>query len=70
MALTHQERKQRLGRGGFARIAEVTKRSAGHVTHVSQHPEARPDKKVMEAITQEIVAKHPDVNPADIWPAT
>ena len=67
MAMTPEERKKRLGFGGLTRIARRTRRTLGHVSQVNS--EKRPDPVVQRAIAREIVTKHPDVAPAEVWPA-
>lgn len=69
MSLTPEQRKQRLGFGGLTKIARRTRRTLGHVSQVNKNPLARPDDRVMRAITREIVKNHPDIEPADVWPA-
>lgn len=66
MALTAEQRKQLLGRGGLARIARKTKRTAGHVTEVNLR--GRPDEKVQTVIAQEIVKKNPHIAIDEVWP--
>lgn len=68
MALSPDERKMWLGHGGLSRIARKTKRTLGHVSQVNKNPELRPDKKVIGAITREVVARNPAIRPEDVWP--
>lgn len=69
MPLSPHERKERLGFGGLAKIARRTKRTLGHVSQVNKNPLMRPDPVVQRAIAREILKKHQDVQPTDIWPA-
>lgn len=66
MALSAEERKVGLGRGGLTRIARRTKRTVGHVSEVNRN--GRPDAVVQSAITREIVRKNPDISPEQVWP--
>lgn len=68
MPLTTDERKRRLGFGGLTKIARITRRTLGHVSQVNS--EKRPDPVVERAIAREIVRKHPDISPEDVWPQT
>jgi hypothetical protein len=66
MALTAEQRKQLLGRGGLARVARKARRTAGHVTEVNSR--LRPDEKVRTMIAQEIVKKNPHITFDEVWP--
>ena len=66
MPLTPDERKRRLGFGGLSKIARMTRRTLGHISHVNS--ENRRDAVVERAIVREITRKHPDVSPEIVWP--
>lgn len=68
MPLTPDERKRRLGFGGLTKVARITRRTLGHVSQVNS--EKRPDPVVERAVVREIIRKHPDIAPEDIWPQT
>lgn len=65
--MTPEERKKLLGYGGLARIARRLRVTQGHISQVNGL--GRPDKKARAAIAREIAKKHPNVSPADVWPA-
>lgn len=67
MALSPEDRKKLLGHGGLTRIARHLGRTPGHLSEVNR--KLRPDKKARAAIVREIVKKHPDISPDDVWPA-
>lgn len=68
MPLTPEQRKEKLGFGGLAKVARITRRTLGHVSQVNKAPQLRPDPVVQRAITREILKKHPELQPAEVWP--
>lgn len=68
MALTADERKKLLGRGGLARVARRTRRTPSHVSQVNRFPELRRDEKVIGAISEIILKKNPAIKAEDVWP--
>jgi hypothetical protein len=67
MALTPEERKEKLGFGGLTRVAKQTHRSVGHVSQVNDRK--REDAVVERAIARAILKRHPELSPDEIWPA-
>lgn len=67
MALTPAERKMWLGDGGLTKVAKKTRRTLGHVSQVNK--ETRRDLVVERAIVRAIIAKHPHIDPANVWPS-
>ncbi len=68
MALSADQRKKLLGRGGLSSVARRTKRTPSHVSQVNKWPELRPDERVIDEITRRIVAKNPAIRAEEVWP--
>lgn len=67
MALSPADRKAKLGLGGLTRIKGLTNKSLTHVSEVNALH--RFDQGVRDAISAEIIALNPNVDPSSIWPS-
>ena len=68
MALTPAERKAKLGLGGIKAIADELDLNPGSVSLCNNETPGRESPRIRAAITARIVERHPEIDPADIWP--
>lgn len=68
MALTPAQRKEKLGFGGLKAIAEQCGVKQGHVSQVNSEKPGKESRRIRDAITAAILQKHPQTDPAEIWP--